>query len=58
MVLHQLCCFADSKVGPDRVVLLQWVLLEIGSIGILDTIICLGHCFGCSLLPGTLLDSP
>ena len=30
-----------------------WFLLKIRSVRMLDTIKCMGHCFGCSMLPGT-----
>ena len=37
--------------------LLQQFLVKIRSVRILDTIVCLGYCFGCSLLAGTMLNS-
>ena len=43
--LLEFSCFADSMMGPDSAVLLRF-LLNIRSVRILDTIICLGHCFG------------
>ena len=48
----KLGCSADSMVGPDSVVLQLWLLLEIRSLRILDTIDVVGIAFGCSLLPG------
>ena len=49
--------FKVSILCPNIPVCLLWILLKIRSIRILDTIVCSGHCFGCSLLHGTPLKS-
>ena len=52
--------FTDSMVGPDSAVPLLRFLLKIRSVRILDTFVCsatLLWAFGCSLLPGTILNS-
>ena len=55
--LLELDCFTDSMVGPYSAVLLSWFLLKIRSARILDTIACLGNCFGCFLQPWMQLNS-
>ena len=41
-LLLAVCCFADSMVGPDCVVLHPWFLLKVRYDRILDTLVCLG----------------
>ena len=40
--LLEVCCFADSMVGPDGAVLLPWFLLKVRYARILDTFVCSG----------------
>ena len=55
------CSCIDFKFGNALLEFgsgFAWFLLKIRSVRILDTIACSEHCFGCSLRPGTPLNSP
>ena len=50
--LHEFCCFAGSMMGSDRLLFFCDFFWRPGLLEYWIRLNVLGHCFGCSLLPG------